>query len=224
MQLLVTSPHRPQARVLLAHGAGAPMDSEFMNVVADLLVKRNIACIRFEFAYMAQRRVSGKRQPAPRGDKLLDEYRAAVQATREKFTDDVPIVIGGKSLGGRVASMVCGELYRAHAVSGLVCLGYPFHPSGKPDRLRTAHLHVVDCPALIIQGSRDALGNREEVDGYDLDQRIQLHWLADGDHDLKPRKVSGHTWPEHLACAADAISDFALTCAMRGRPIDGRPV
>lgn len=196
------------ARLLLAHGAGAPMDHPWLEDLTNLLVARRISVSRFEFAFMAARREEGKRRPAPRGDKLIPEYEAMVHALRVEFDDSLPLFIGGKSLGGRVASLVATNLYSAKAIRGLICYSYPFHPAGKPGTLRTAHLATFDCPALILQGTRDPLGNRSEVESYDLDRGIHLHWLEDGDHDLKPRKKSGYTLAEHLQSAADATTSF----------------
>lgn len=197
------------ARVLLAHGAGAPMDHPWMNDFAALLVARHLSVARFEFGFMAARRDGGKRRPAPRGDRLVPEYVAAVGALAQETGDDLPLLIGGKSLGGRVASLAAPELDAAGRIAGVVCLGYPFHPPKKPETLRTAHLATFDCPALIVQGTRDPLGSREEVAGYTLDPRLQLVWLEDGDHDLKPRRKSGFTHAAHLASAADAIAEMA---------------
>lgn len=196
------------ARVMLAHGAGAPMDHAWMNAFATLLVERRISVSRFEFEFMAARRAGGKARPAPRGDKLVPEYQAAVAALATEVDDGLPLFIGGKSLGGRVASLAAQDLFTEGRIKGVVCLGYPFHPAGKPETLRTAHLQRFACPALIVQGTRDALGNREDVAGYNLDGRIDLRWLEDGDHDLKPRKKSGETFEGHLATAADAVAEF----------------
>jgi hypothetical protein len=192
-------------RLLLAHGAGAPMDSPFMAAVANLLAERGIAVIRFEFAYMAARRTSGRKKPAPRAETLLDEYRAAIA--------DCPgeglLLIGGKSMGGRVASMLADEQRAAGRIVGLVCLGYPFHPPAKPSQLRTAHLEVLGCPALIVQGERDPFGTRGEVESFRLSASIRFAWAPDGDHDLGPRGGSGFTRKGNLAAAADAVAAFA---------------
>ncbi|MYA54490.1 MAG: hypothetical protein F4X89_13585, partial [Dehalococcoidia bacterium] len=115
-------------------------------------------------------------------------------------------VIGGKSMGGRIASMVAEEA----GVAGVVCFGYPFHPPGKPERLRTAHLEAIATPVLILQGERDTFGRREEVAGYALSEQVRVHWLADGDHGLKPRKASGRTEAENLEEAAREAARFVL--------------
>lgn len=189
--------------VLLAHGAGSAMDSGFMNAMAAGLTGQGLRVARFEFAYMAQRREGGSRRPPPKVELLCDEFRAAVT----DLACTGPLIIGGKSMGGRVASMVAEELHAAGAIRGLLCLGYPFHPTGKPDRLRTAHLERLTCPTLICQGTRDPFGSREEVAGYALPDSIRLVWLEDGEHDFKPRKlVTGQTQADLLAEAAGQVA------------------
>jgi uncharacterized protein len=205
---LMTGPSAPSACFLCAHGAGAGMESPFLVSMANLLADSGIATWRFEFGYMAARR-EGKRKPPPRADRLLDEYRAAVAAV----PSSPPLLIGGKSMGGRVASMVADELHGAGRISGLVCLGYPFHPPKKPEQLRTAHLERLVCPALIVQGERDPFGSRAEVAGYRLSDTIRLRWIDDGDHDLGPRGGSGFTRKGNLAAAAAAIAEFANALA-----------
>jgi predicted alpha/beta-hydrolase family hydrolase len=111
------------------------------------------------------------------------------------------VVIGGKSMGGRIASMIADEV----GAAGVVCLGYPFHPPGKPERLRTAHLERLKTPTLIVQGTRDQLGNEDEVATYALSPSIGLAWMADGDHSFKPRKKSGRTLEQNLDAATEAV-------------------
>ncbi len=109
------------------------------------------------------------------------------------------LVIGGKSMGGRMASMVADEI----GVAGLICFGYPFHPPGQPARLRTAHLTALRTPTLILQGTRDPFGTKDEVPGYGLSRSIRVEWLADGDHSFKPRARSGVTEEANLERAVD---------------------
>lgn len=207
-QFLMTGPPDASVRFLCAHGAGAGMDTPFLQTIAGLLAERGIGTCRFEFAYMAARRQgSGARKPPPKAERLMDEYRAAVAAVPA----GAPVVIGGKSMGGRVASLVADELYAAGRIAGLVCLGYPFHPPKKPEQLRTAHLQQLACPALIVQGERDPFGTRDEVEGYGLSRTIRFHWAADGDHDLGPRGGSGFTRKGNLAAAADAVVEWCQT-------------
>ena len=204
-QLLWTGPADSDRVLVLAHGAGAPMDSSWMDDMAALLGERGVRVARFEFAYMAARR-AGTRRPNPRAEAVLDEYRAVV-AQLQQAMGATP-AIGGKSFGGRVASMIADELYAMGDIRGLVCLGYPFHPMGKPEQVRTAHLAELAAPTLICQGERDVMGTRDEVAGYALSPSIALAWAPDGDHDLKPRKASGHTFAGNLAAAADAVAAF----------------
>ena len=200
--LRLDGPADAPCTVLLGHGAGAAMDSPGMNRLVDALVGVGLRVARFEFAYMAARR-HGQRKPPPRAETLCPEYEAAVAALDARG----PLVIGGKSMGGRVASLVADALHDRGRIAGLLCLGYPFHPMAKPQQLRTAHLEALRTPTLIVQGTRDAFGTREEVAAYRLSPAIRILWLQDGDHDLKPRKaVSGHTATQHLATMADAVA------------------
>ncbi|CAN7260797.1 alpha/beta hydrolase [Rhizobium sp. LjRoot30] len=202
---LFDGPDDAEATILLAHGAGAPMDSASMTAATAALTAAGLRVARFEFDYMAARRNSVSRKPPPKAELLIPEYRRAVEAVPIKGK----LIIGGKSMGGRVASMVADSLLAEGAVAGLICLGYPFHPPGKPAQLRTAHLETLKTPALICQGTRDEFGTRDEVSAYPLSSSIALLWLEDGDHDLKPRKsVSGYTAAQHLARMAEETHDW----------------
>ena len=208
MQLLIDGDGDAASTFLMAHGAGAAMDSAGMTALVGPLVSRGIRVVRFEFGYMAARR-DGVRKPPPRADTLAPEYRDAVAAVREAGPLG-SLLIGGKSMGGRVASLVADELADLGYIDGLVCLGYPFHPPEKPDQLRTAHLHELRTPTLICQGTRDPFGTRDDVPGYELSPAIEVHWLDDGDHDLRPRKaISGRSYGENIGEAADAVAAFA---------------
>lgn len=194
VEFLFDGPARAKITLVLAHGAGAHMDSEFMNFFAAGVADAGIRVARFEFPYMVKRREDGKRRPPDRAPVLLETCRTAAA---ELGADN--LVIGGKSMGGRIASMVADET----GVAGLVCLGYPFHPPGRPEKLRTEHLEGLKTPALILQGERDPFGRREEVAEYKLSRSITVEYLPDGDHDLKPRKASGRTreqnWEDGIA-------------------------
>ncbi len=188
------------AQVVLAHGAGAPMDSPFMNRFAEGLAKEGIGVTRFEFPYMQQRRTEGKKRPPNPQPVLLQTWHSVL----ETFQDVECLVIGGKSMGGRMASLLADE----ERVQGLLCLGYPFHPPGKPEKTRVAHLEHLNTPTLVIQGARDALGNQAEVAQYLLSENITLHWLADGDHSFKPRKSSGRTEAQNLNDGIECALQF----------------
>jgi predicted alpha/beta-hydrolase family hydrolase len=203
VEMLWAGPTVASAILVLAHGAGAAMDSAGMNDIAEMLAARGIRTARFEFGYMAARR-SGTRRPPPKAETLVDEYLAAVDQV-----GGGNVFIGGRSMGGRVATLVADRLHAAGRARGVVCFGYPFHPPGKPEQLRTAHLAGLETPTLICQGTRDEFGTREEVAGYALSPAIELVWLEDGDHSLRPRKaISGFTYRQHLERAADATLSF----------------
>lgn len=197
--MLIAGPARARRTLVLAHGAGAAMDTPFMDAIATGVAAAGIRVVRFEFPYMAARR-EGRRPPPDREPVLRRSWEDVVGALGRPER----LVIGGKSMGGRIASMVADGL----GVAGLVCLGYPFHPTGRPGVLRVAHLEALRTPALIVQGERDPMGTRAEVEGYRLSTAIRLHWLADGDHSFKPRKASGETLEGHLADASAAVAAF----------------
>jgi predicted alpha/beta-hydrolase family hydrolase len=195
-------PGEVRATLILAHGAGAPMDSEFMQNMAQSLAVRGIAVLRFEFAYMATRRLDGKKRPPNPQVQLLQQWREVYSKVRQRVAG--PLAIGGKSMGGRMASLLADEL----GADALVCLGYPFYAVGKPEKPRIAHLAELRTRTLILQGERDALGNRATVAAYPLSAAIRLHWLTAADHDLKPLKSSGFSQAQHLQSAADEIAAF----------------
>jgi predicted alpha/beta-hydrolase family hydrolase len=204
-ELLFDGPKRAPLTVALAHGAGAPMDSPFMNVIAEGLAGRGLRVARFEFPYMAERRATGKRRGPNPGPQLCKAWLEAIDA----LGGGERVVIGGKSLGGRIASMVADEA----GARGLVCLGYPFHPPGRPEKLRTAHLEHLETPALIVQGTRDPFGVPAEVEDYPLSGKIRVAWLEDGDHSFKPRKSSGRDLQQNLDEAVDVVATFVAGLA-----------
>jgi hypothetical protein len=195
------------ATVLLAHGAGAPMDSPFMAAMASGLAEQGWRLLRFEFPYMARMRATGRRQGPDRLPVLQEAFRAQVQLERATRPER-PLVIGGKSMGGRLASLLLDGLASSDGVRGCLCLGYPFHPPGKPLQLRTEHLASLQTPTLIVQGERDSFGKREEVESYALSPRVQLRWLPSGDHSFKPTKSSGRSEAENWALAVGYSDRF----------------
>jgi uncharacterized protein len=186
--------------LVLAHGAGAPMNSPFLNTVARGVAQGGLRVARFEFPYMHARRDGGRRGAPDRGPVLEEAWIEAIA----HLGGGARLVVGGKSLGGRIASMVADRA----GVRGLVCLGYPFHPPGKPERLRTKHLEELTTPALIVQGTRDIFGGREDVAGYRLSEAIRIAWIEDGDHSFKPRTSSGRTESQNLAEAISLVREF----------------
>jgi predicted alpha/beta-hydrolase family hydrolase len=209
---LVDGPDDAATTILLAHGAGAPMDSASMTATAEALAAAGFRVARFEFGYMAARRPAGgkagQRKPPPRAERVQPEYGAAIDALGASGR----LIIGGKSMGGRVASMVADAEHAKGRIAGLLCLGYPFHPPEKPQQLRTAHLAGLKTPTLIVQGTRDPFGTPGEVAGYPLSKAIELLWLEDGDHDLKPRKkISGFSAADHLKTLADRVAAWSKT-------------
>jgi predicted alpha/beta-hydrolase family hydrolase len=202
---LFDGPAEAELTILLAHGAGAPMDSASLNASAKALAIAGLRVARFEFADMASRRTASGKKPPPRAETLKSEYIAAIDALGWNGR----LVIGGKSMGGRVASMIADQLHASARIVGMLCLGYPFHPVGKPGQLRTAHLAEMRTPTLIVQGTRDPFGTREEVANYKLSKAIEIFWLEDGDHDLKPRmSVSGFTSADHMLAMANHVTTW----------------
>ncbi len=206
LDFLADGAANPSITVVLAHGAGAAMDSPFMARIATGIAAIDGArVVRFEFPYMEARRGGGRKRP-PDPEPVLRRRWLDVIA---KLGGGARLVIGGKSLGGRIASLVADEA----RVRGLVCLGYPFHPPGQPDRLRTAHLASLRTPALLVQGTRDPFGSRDDVERYVLSPQIRLAWIEDGDHSFKPRARSGRSQDDALGEAVDHVRTFLAEIA-----------
>jgi predicted alpha/beta-hydrolase family hydrolase len=198
--MLIDGDAKADRTFIFAHGAGGAMDAPFMNTVARGLAARGIRVARFEFPYMAARR-EGRRTGAPdREPVLLASWRDAIA----QLGGGDSVAIGGKSLGGRMASLIADE----QRVRALVCFGYPFHPPGQPERVRTKHLAALAAAALILQGSRDLFGTAGDVAGYTLSRSIRIEWLTDGDHSFKPRAASGVTLEQNLTKAIEIAAEF----------------
>lgn len=197
----------PVATLLLAHGAGAAMDSAFMNKLAAALASQGIAAARFEFAYMAGRRTGGPKKPPPRADKLIAEFQTALQSVLSQ--SDGPLLIGGKSMGGRVAAMLAGGGSLPGRAKGVACFGYPFHPTGKADaEWRLQPLQDAKRPVLVLQGDRDPFGSKAELDEVTLPAHVSLTYLEDGNHDFGPRGKSLATLDGNIKLAAEAVRAF----------------
>lgn len=193
--VLYTPAARANAVIVLAHGAGAAMDSPFMNTLANALAQQQFDVARFEFPYMQDRRHTGVKKPPNRMPVLVEHWARVLCDLAAHST--LPVIIGGKSMGGRAATMLLsdldGELMTRRRLLGGVCFGYPFHPPGKPETLRVDHLQKLPLPLVIFQGERDPFGKPEEVAGYSLDSHVRVHWLSAADHDFKPLRRSGQT-------------------------------
>jgi predicted alpha/beta-hydrolase family hydrolase len=192
---------------VFSHGAGAPLTSDFMEQVAVGLANKGIRVARFNYNYMQQRVETGSRRPPERAPKLLAQFDELIKQLNQ------PMVIGGKSMGGRMASLLAADPEFSQAnqlIKGVACVGYPFHPQGKPEKLRTEHLPDIKVPLLMVQGDRDKLGSREEVDSYGLPESIQWCWLEDGDHDLKPRVKSGFKHQQHIETTIVSLYQFIM--------------
>ena len=191
---------KPIAQLILAHGAGAGMDSEFMVTMANNLVKLGVTVGLFDFEYMQQAKLEGKKRPPQRAPKLLAYFESILA----EVDVNLPLFIGGKSMGGRMASMLACE----QSVKGVVAFGYPFHPPGKPEKLRIEHFPDLNVPLAIIQGERDTFGKKDEVESYPVCDNVHTFWIPDGDHSLVPRKASGLTQLQNWQTAAEIASQF----------------
>ncbi|MGI0116832.1 alpha/beta fold hydrolase [Zooshikella sp. RANM57] len=189
---------------VFAHGAGAPMDSPFMSYFAEAVAGLGVNVMRFEFPYMDQRRHSGKKRPPDRQPKLIACWEYMVQ----QLSVQQKVIIGGKSMGGRMATLLAANQTLPLNVQGVVCLGYPFYAAGKRDKPRIEHLQTLKLPTRIIQGTRDSLGNKQYVQDYSLSAAVKIHWLAEADHDLVPSKRSGFSKEEYWQQAASWVAHF----------------
>ena len=170
-----------------------------MDEIAQGLAAEKIRVVRFEFPYMQRRRETGSKRPPDRQNVLLDCWRDVLKQLKVRRP-----ILAGKSMGGRMASLIADEV----AARGLVCLGYPFHAPGKPDQPRIEHLHAITTPTLIVQGERDTFGKADEVQGYSLADTVRMEWLPDGDHSFKPRKSSGITYEQNMQAAVSVVAEF----------------
>ncbi len=207
-ELWPTGPRDAVWTLALAHGASQGMDTPFMSAFAAGLPARGaglggLRVVRFEFPYMSKARQEGRSRPPDREPVLLDAWRRVIAALAAECPRK-RLLLGGQSLGGRMASLIADE----QGVAGVICLGYPFHPPGKPQQLRITHLQTLRTPMLICQGTRDVFGNADEATGYRLAGAVRLVWIEDGDHSLKPRPSSGRSPMPHWEEAMNAVIDF----------------
>ena len=184
------------------------MDSPFMQTMAESLGQHGVRVGRFNFPYMIRAISEGKRRPPDSASRLLDSWAEVIEEVAGKLKPGQRLAIGGKSMGGRIASMST----QLDPVSALVCLGYPFHPPGKPEKLRTEHFSTIQVPTLIIQGERDPFGNAEEVRHMKFPRHFKTILLADGDHSFKPRKASGRTLQQNMGQAVMEVVETLGSC------------
>jgi len=203
MDFLVQGPKtKPLATFLFAHGAGAPMDSDFMEEVSGGLAAQKIKVVRFEFPYMNTRRTTGKKMPPDRQNKCTDFWNEVLT----QFPKG-PLFIGGKSMGGRMASLI----FEQSRASGLIVFGFPFHAPGKLEFTKAEHLKSYSKPAIILQGERDSMGSKAELKTKKFGTKVKIKYLDDGDHSLKPRKKSGLTFEDNLNTAVGLATEFIKT-------------
>jgi hypothetical protein len=190
------------AQFIFAHGAGAGSGSDFMQHMAKLISAQGIDVGLFDFEYMQIAKQTQKRRPPERAPKLLAYYEQVLTNAQP----NLPLFIGGKSMGGRMASMLACT--STQPIAGVLAFGYPFHPPGKLDKLRTDHFADIPCPFLVLQGERDTFGTREELKTLSMPKQPSYVWLSDGDHSLKPRKKSGVSELQNRETAALEASKF----------------
>jgi predicted alpha/beta-hydrolase family hydrolase len=212
---LYQAPKKNRARVtiVLGHGAGADQMSVFMRMAAQGLAARGLDAMTFNFLYKEQ----GRSVPDPKA-RLEACYRAVIDtALRHKKLKDNRLVIGGKSMGGRIASQVAAA--EGERVAGLVFLGYPLHPPGRPDKLRDAHLAEIKAPMLFVQGSRDAFGTEEEIRAIIKQHRLraELYAIEGGDHSFKVPKGAGVPQQEVYETIMDEVAAWSQSCQNRER-------
>ena len=214
INMLLNTVEKAKAQVIFAHGAGANMSHEFMDEISSLLNGAGINVLRFNFPFMDKRAQTGIKYPPDRMPKLLVCYEDIIRHIVEQLeNNELPLFIGGKSMGSRVAATLVAdpeglEPYLLNKISGVFCLGYPFHPAKKPEKLRLEPFVNASKPVLIVQGDRDTLGNKAEIISYQLAEHCQCIFLEDGDHSLKPRVKSGFTQQAHMNSAVEEIVQF----------------
>ena len=202
MNFLQNGPETAPITLLFTHGAGAGMDSDFMDAIADGVGRAGIRVLRFEFPYMSKQREAGRKYPPNPLAVLQAHFRLALENV------EGPVVVAGKSMGGRVATTIVEE----SSARGCVVLGYPFHPPGKPDSLRIEHLNVITKPLLILQGTKDAFGKQSEFSSDWIPSHASIQWMQDGDHSFKTAKKSTSTLEANISAAVQSIVEFCNTC------------
>ncbi|HEX6187618.1 MAG TPA: alpha/beta fold hydrolase [Pyrinomonadaceae bacterium] len=192
---------RAGVTIILGHGAGANQLSGFMRLFARGLAERGVDVVTFNFLYTEQ----GRKLPDP-APRLEGCYRAVIDAAlKHKTLKGNQLVIGGKSMGGRIASQVAAQ--DGENIAGLVFLGYPLHPPGRPEKMRSEHLPAIKAPMLFVQGSRDAFGTKEEIAAIikKLKLPADLFAIEGGDHSFKVPRKTGPPQEDVYHSAMDQI-------------------
>jgi len=224
INIVLSTVENAKAQIIFAHGAGANMSHEFMDDISSLLNGAGINVLRFNFPFMDKRALTGIKYPPDRMPKLLVCYEDIIRYVVEQLeSNELPLFIGGKSMGSRVAATLVADPkelkpYLLNKISGVFCLGYPFHPAKKPEKLRLEPLVNANKPVLIVQGDRDTLGNKAEIISYQLAEHCQCIFLEDGDHSLKPRVKSGFTQQAHMNRAVEEIVKFIDQLTITNNP------
>ncbi|MCC2603903.1 alpha/beta family hydrolase [Planctobacterium marinum] len=187
------------AQLILAHGAGQGMESDFMQQCKTLFEVAGVKCTLFDFDYMSEMKRLGRRRPPERLPKLIEQFNAQFVEPGE-----LPLFIGGKSMGGRVASHVL----QASPALGGICFGYPFHPPGKSEKIRTEHLSSISKPLLVLQGERDPFGKPEEIESYRLPDSLMVTFIPAGEHSFITTRSSGVSWQENMQFAVAQACQF----------------
>ncbi len=205
--------------LLLAHGAGANKDSDWMQLI-DKLISENsnsgnsVIVKRFNFPYMQKSAADGKRRPPDRMPKLLEYFSEQIKQLASELEPTDKIWIGGKSMGGRVASLLAMNEEIQPLISGIICLGFPFHPPGKKEKFRGEHLASIKVPTLILQGERDPFGKKGELSDWDFSNQVKIVPVKTGDHSFVPTKKSGLVLEDNMNFVASNVCLFvkAKTC------------
>ena len=201
---LINGPPDAPYTFLFAHGSGAGMSSPFMDTISHGLSEKGVQVIRFEFPYMKKIRSTGRKRPPDSMPILLDSFMKEIDRL------DGTIVIGGKSMGGRIAS----RILMTSKAQACIAFGYPFHPPGRTHKLRVEHLAGILKPFLVIQGTRDPFGKPEENLEQYLSKTTKMHWLLDGDHSFSTRTSSSRTHEQNLTAAVHTMHTFIRSCEL----------
>lgn len=226
---LLITPAKNSARavIILAHGSGAGMRHHFMSTLAEALAEHDFEVVRFNFPYMQLAEAAGKPRPPSKMPMLIQAMREVIQLV-SKLEPDLPLIIAGKSLGARVASQVLTHEQLSHEpliqyrIEAGISFGYPFHPPGKADKLRLSHFDEISKPHLVLQGTRDPFGKRNEVESYSVGRMNEVIFVESGEHSFIPLKSSGVSQQTLIEFAADQSAEFIQQQLMLPNNLDNQ--